>query len=203
MLCVYHPLMTADSYIEANINQLHNSKGFKVLHSALMDAYIEKHLFEKGFKGTAKVEKKALQTAKNDANEMLAEIAKNIEDYKNKIDDTSNYYEKINNQFDILIEKKAAVAKRIIRSKVDQLDKLKKKYTEELALQIPVTYWNDKAKGHMIASAIWGVVFVASIIVIILNASDIFHQIIEGLKIVDKDGKELFNFTDNQLETVR
>ena len=50
-----------------------------------------------------------------------------------------------------------------------------------------------------LAAYVWGALFIATIAVIILNASDIFHQIIEGLKIVDENGKELFNFTDNQL----
>ncbi len=198
LLSVWHPNCSAESIVANHQHHMH-LPAFKALYPALMHAYTEAHLFERGFKGTAKVEKMALQTAKNEANEMLAEMAEDINDLHQRIKDTDDYYTQTTDKFDKLINIKTAVAKRIIKSKISQLDKLKKKYTEELALQIPVTYWSDKAKDHRNSALIWGVVFVVTIAAIIFNASDIFHQIIEGLKIVDKDGKELFNFTDNQL----
>ena len=195
LLCIWSPKCSTFSYYFQN----HNAPDIRPLYVAKQSAFMEAHFFDKGLKGTAKVEKTALRNAKTEANNLLSDIAEKISNSDKQIENNASSLDSIDQKADGFFRAKQKFSKQLIRKQINELEKFKKHYTEELALHIPVYYWEKKAKGHRDWAIIWGTFFVYAIYLIVTNASDIFHQIIVGLKMVDANNNEIFNFADNPL----
>ncbi len=150
-------------------------------------AIIEIYLFENGFpntsefKSAAEVERESLKTIKNDIQKYLAETQKLLEDYKKKnaeqediINKTKERFDgfikEADENFDNLAKEQDKKAQKHIENCLEELSKIRKHFSEELALKIPVSYWNKKSTEHREAAYIWAASFL-SLVIVTINSS--------------------------------
>lgn len=176
-------------------------------------ANIEIYLFENGFpntnefKSAAKTESESIKTIKNKIQEYLADTHLLLEDYKKKntaqedlINKTKKEFDalikKSNENFDKLAQEQDTTTKKNIADCLEEIAKIKKYFSEELALKIPVSYWSKKSVDHREAAYFWATLFIGLVWVTISESPDILENIlaasIKTLPNIEKSQLALF-----------
>jgi hypothetical protein len=116
---------------------------------------VEATLFEKGIKGNAKPEKKALEDALVVFHSDVAKRSDESDKLNNLLDESlTNFTEltKLNReQFEILILASKESVELMLSNTETKLDNVTSTYDEKLALQAPVRYWTTKRRFHRLA----------------------------------------------------
>jgi Family of unknown function (DUF6161) len=116
---------------------------------------VEATLFEKGIKGNAKPEKKALEDAliafQKDSARRSDEADKLNNALSESLDTFSGSTQLNRDEFAKLVATSQGAIDAMLSGTKTELDNITKTYDEKLALQAPVRYWSTKRRFHRIA----------------------------------------------------
>ena len=119
-------------------------------------------IFDQGIRGNARSQKSTL-------NKLRQEWDVTLDEYRAVKEEIDTSLESKRDDFNKLYDKQSDFVVRFPRRARRSLKRVKTRYENELALQIPVTYWTKKAESHRAQAIFWGVTFAVIITVTLMT----------------------------------
>lgn len=179
LLSSWHPDMHAEGHIKDGVKYPTNT--MKRLHAHQTKAGVISHLFDSNITGVAEAEKSLLEAVKKQLNDTLSETHRQLDEYERIVKGIADFNEENHTRYETLISEKHERSEGLIKKQIQTLKEIKRRYTEELSLQIPVTYWNKKADDHQLAAYIWGTCFIASAVCVVLFSGTFLQHLITNV----------------------
>lgn len=130
-------------------------------------AHLDIYSVRNGIKGSISSDRRAFEGLRNSADQLIS-------DYTERLRMAEEEYSRKTADFSVLQEDCTSNAQALFESLKQEVEGIKTFYKNELGLQIPVTYWSDKAKEHRFLLRMWSGIFTAAVISLCAAAPTIF-----------------------------
>lgn len=135
-------------------------------------AFLDVYVLEKKIKGLTASDRKAYEQLQTDCQGLHSECIAFLDYFKQQQGRNQN-------DFNAFKEGTAAEAKTLFGDLKKEIDGIKEFYKAELGLQMPVSYWREKASEHRKLLRAWSIFFTFIIILLCIFTPTIFKESLE------------------------